>query len=475
MTYPRKTATYASSDNQMSQTQLPAAYKAALSSPKTEEAVLGAMIICPKTAIAEALQIFKRINPFYKTEHALIYESLKQMYERSNPVDLYSLSEDLTKRGRIQEAGGLNYLVNISQSVISDAHMEHHCYLLLEYQTKRVLRSLAFDLLEQSSSKEVDIFDTLEQLQKTLDDIDKLLEKREARRYYPLAMEEMEKIAKRKGNVFSGVPSSLDLLNRNVHGWQPSDLIILAARPGMGKSAFALSQGADAAEMGHAVAFFSLEMSKEQLTQRLISSHSGFPLSQIRYSLLADNEQIFIKGAIRDIPLYIDDSPDMDMRQIRIKAKKLAREKGVSFIIVDYLQLIKSKDSKYNSKEQEVSNISRSLKMLAKELNVPIMALSQLSRAVESRGGSKRPQLSDLRDSGAIEQDADIVLFLYRPEYYDHKEWDERYDRSSCIGELELLCEKHRNGGLFYNRIRCDLRTMRFKDIDSQRTLWCEP
>jgi replicative DNA helicase len=278
----------------------------------------------------------------------------------------------------------------------------------------------------------------------------------------------IEEISNKDG--LSGIPSGYDKLDKLTSGWQPSDLVIIAARPGMGKTALTLSMARNiAVNTNIPVAFFSLEMSSVQLITRLISSETGLTSEKLRTGKLEKHEweQLNVKAkALESAPLYIDDTPSLSIFDLRAKARRLASQHKIKLIIIDYLQLMTAGSSqKGGNREQEISTISRNLKALAKELDIPVIALSQLSRAVETRGGSKRPLLSDLRESGAIEQDADIVSFIYRPEYYKIDEWDDE-DQSPTDGQAELIIAKHRNGGLENIRLKFIGELGRFENLE---------
>jgi len=282
-----------------------------------------------------------------------------------------------------------------------------------------------------------------------------------------LAKKKIEEIANKEG--LSGVATGFEKLDSLTSGWQPSDLIIIAARPGMGKTALTLSMARNMAVTQQTpVAFFSLEMSSVQLITRLISAETGLSSEKLRTGKLADHEwkQLNVKvGDLEKAPLFIDDTPALSIFDLRAKARRLASQHDIKLIIVDYLQLMTAgTSSKAGNREQEISTISRNLKSLAKELDIPVIALSQLSRAVETRGGTKRPQLSDLRESGAIEQDADIVSFIYRPEYYGIEEWDDE-EHTSSIGQAEFIVAKHRNGGLDNIRMKFIGQLGKFEDL----------
>jgi len=320
-----------------------------------------------------------------------------------------------------------------------------------------------------------DVFDLLDAAESKLYDVTQGNIKRSSETAQSLvtqAKKNIEEISTKEG--MSGVPSGFTKLDELTSGWQPSDLIIIAARPGMGKTALTLSMARNIA-VGQRipVAFFSLEMASVQLITRLISSETGLSSEKLRTGKLEDHEWKQLNVGVKDLetsPLFIDDTPSLSIFDLRAKARRLASQHGIKMIMIDYLQLMTAGGSgKNGNREQEISTISRNLKALAKELNVPVIALSQLSRAVETRGGSKRPLLSDLRESGAIEQDADIVSFIYRPEYYKIDEWDDD-DASPTQGQGEFIVAKHRNGGLENIRLKFIGELGKFDNLDDFST-----
>jgi len=435
-----------------------------------EEAVLGAMLI-DKKGVDEVIDILQP-DAFYKTAHQYIFEAIYQLFQDSQPVDLLTVSSELRKKGKLETVGGEFYLVQLSQRVASSAHIEFHARIILQKFIQRSLIKISNEIIESSYKESTDVFDLLDEAESKLYDITQGNIKKSSESAQNLVIEakkRIEEISKRDG--LSGVSTGFEKLDKLTSGWQPSDLIIIAARPGMGKTALTLSMARNIAVTKQIpVAFFSLEMSSVQLITRLISAETGLSSEKLRTGKLADHEWQQLNVKVTDLekaPLFIDDSPSLSIFDLRAKARRLSSQHGIKLIVVDYLQLMTAGTStKSGNREQEISTISRNLKALAKELNIPVIALSQLSRAVETRGGTKRPMLSDLRESGAIEQDADIVSFIYRPEYYNIDEWDDD-ERSPSEGQAELIVAKHRNVGLDNIRLKFIGHLGKFEDLDS--------
>jgi replicative DNA helicase len=435
-----------------------------------EEAVLGAMLI-DKKGVDEVIDILQP-DAFYKTAHQKIFEAIFQLFQDSQPVDLLTVSSELRKKGKLETVGGEFYLVQLSQRVASSAHIEFHAIIILQKFIQRSLIKISNEIIESSYKESTDVFDLLDEAESKLYDITQGNIKKSSESAQSLVIEakkRIEEISKRDG--LSGVSTGFEKLDKLTSGWQPSDLIIIASRPGMGKTALTLSMARNIAVTKQIpVAFFSLEMSSVQLITRLISAETGLSSEKLRTGKLADHEWQQLNVKVTDLekaPLFIDDTPSLSIFDLRAKARRLSSQHGIKLIVVDYLQLMTAGTStKSGNREQEISTISRNLKALAKELNIPVIALSQLSRAVETRGGTKRPMLSDLRESGAIEQDADIVSFIYRPEYYNIDEWDDD-ERSPSEGQAELIVAKHRNGGLDNIRLKFIGHLGKFEDLDS--------
>lgn len=435
-----------------------------------EEAVLGAMMIDRK-GVDEVIDI---LNPdaFYKDAHRFIFEAIIQLFNDTQPIDLLTVSAQLKRSGKLDMVGGDFYLIQLTQKITSSAHIEYHSRIILQKFIQRSLIKVSSEIIEDSYDETTDVFDLLDKAESKLYEITQGNIKRSSETAQSLvvqAKKRIEEIANKEG--LSGIPTGFHKLDRVTSGWQPSDLIIIAARPGMGKTAFVLSMARNVAIQFHQpVALFSLEMSSVQLITRLISSETGLSSEKLRTGKLEKHEWEQLSVKVKDLekaPLYIDDTPSLSIFDLRAKARRLASQHGVRVIIVDYLQLMTAGNSSKGggNREQEISTISRNLKALAKELNVPVIALSQLSRAVETRGSSKRPLLSDLRESGAIEQDADIVSFIYRPEYYKIDEWDDE-EQSPTQGQAEFIIAKHRNGSLENIRLKFEGHLGKFDNLD---------
>lgn len=434
-----------------------------------EEVVLGAMLI-DKKGVDEAIDILHP-DAFYSKKHQVIYEAIHQLFESGEPVDLLTVANRLRQNQKLEVAGGEFYLVQLTQKVSSSAHIEFHARIVLQKYIQRSLIKISNEIINDSYDETIDVFDLLDTAESKLYDVSQgnlQSSVQTAQNLVIQAKRNIEEIANREG--LSGVPSGFTKLDKLTSGWQPSDLIIIAARPGMGKTALTLSMARNMAiDHNVPVAFFSLEMSSVQLITRLISSETGLSSETLRTGNLEKHEWEQLNVKVKDLeaaPLYIDDTPSLSIFDLRAKARRLASQYGIKVIMVDYLQLMTAGGNhKGGNREQEISTISRNLKALAKELNVPVIALSQLSRAVETRTGSKRPILSDLRESGAIEQDADIVSFIYRPEYYKIDEWDDE-ERSPTEGQAEFIVAKHRNGGLDELRLKFVGKYGRFENLE---------
>lgn len=439
-----------------------------------EEAVLGAMLIDRK-GIDDAVDILKP-EAFYKEAHRHIFEAILKLFNDSQPIDLLTVSAQLKKDAKLDLAGGDFYLIQLTQKITSSAHIEYHSRIILQKYIQRSLIKVSSEIIEDSYDETTDVFDLLDKAESKLYDITQGNIKRSSETAESLvrkAKQRIEEISKKEG--MSGIPTGFDKLDKVTSGWQPSDLVIIAARPGMGKTAFVLSMARNVAiQFNFPVAIFSLEMSSVQLITRLISSETGLSSEKLRTGKLEKHEWEQLSVKVKDLekaPLYIDDTPSLSIFDLRAKARRLASQYGVKLIIIDYLQLMTAGGGGKGggNREQEISTISRNLKALAKELDVPVIALSQLSRAVETRGSSKRPLLSDLRESGAIEQDADIVSFIYRPEYYSINEWDDN-DQTPTQGQAEFIIAKHRNGSLENIRLKFIGSLGKFDNLDDFST-----
>ena len=440
-----------------------------------EEAVLGALLI-DKNALSKIVDILHD-GAFYNEKHQHIFKSVVRLFGENQPVDILTVASDFRKEGLIKQAGGEVYLAQLSQKVSSAAHIEYHARIIIQKHIQRELIRISNEIIESAFDETTDVLELLDSSEQKLFEVAQGNLKRNYESSEALirqALERIEHISKQEG--LSGVPSGFSDLDRLTSGWQPSDLIILAARPGMGKTAFVLSMARNMAiEHDKKVAIFSLEMSSVQLITRIISSETGLNSEKLRKGDLTDYEWKNLTSGVVDLEkakLFIDDTPALSVFDLRAKVRRLASTQGLDVIIIDYLQLMTVGGSKaQGNREQEISTISRSLKSIAKELNVPVIALSQLSRAVETRSTSKRPQLSDLRESGAIEQDADIVSFIYRPQYYQIEEWE---DGSPCENEAEIIIAKHRNGSLDDVRLRFIGELAKFANKEQGSTMIME-
>ncbi len=433
-----------------------------------EQAVLGAMMI-DKKGVDDVIDILKP-ETFYKPEHQYIYEAIYNLFKDSQPIDLLTVSDRLIKEGNLQLAGGDLYLINLTQKVSSSAHIEFHSRIVLQKFIQRRLITISNEIITEAYDETTDVFDLLDSAETKLFEVtqgnlNKNSESAEG--LVEQALKKIQDISNTEG--MSGLPSGFSKLDYLTSGWQPSDLVIIAARPGMGKTAFIMSMAKNMAiDFDIPVAIFSLEMSSIQLITRMISSATGISSGKLKKGELEPHEWEQLNVKVKKLsaaPIFIDDTPSLSIFDLRAKARRLVSQHGIKIVIVDYLQLMTAGSKNSGNREQEISMISRNLKALAKELEIPVIALSQLSRAVETRGGSKRPLLSDLRESGAIEQDADIVSFIFRPEYYGNTEWDDE-EHTPCEGQAELIIAKHRNGGLENIRLKFTGYLAQFSDLE---------
>ncbi|MCQ2311257.1 MAG: replicative DNA helicase [Paludibacteraceae bacterium] len=417
-----------------------------------EESVLGALMI-EKEAFISVSDLL-RPEVFYKEQNQRIYEAIVALAVKEQPIDLYTVTEKLKSLGTLEEAGGVTYLSDLTRRVASAAHIRYHAQIIAQKATARELIRMAAEIEELGYDETQDVDDLMGKAESEIFSISQRNQKRDVTQIDPViqeAFERMEKASKNEGNI-SGIPSGFTALDKITSGWQKSDLIIIAARPAMGKTAFVLSMAKNiAVNYGRPVAMFSLEMSNVQLVNRLIMNVCEIEGDKIKNGKMSPAEWKQLEHKVNDLkgaPIYVDDTPALSVFELRSKARKLVREHNVELIIIDYLQLMNAQGMNFGSREQEVSIISRNLKALAKELDIPIIALSQLNRGVEARTGvdGKKPQLSDLRESGAIEQDADMVCFIHRPEYY-HLYSDDKTGKD-LRGLGQIIVAKHRNGAV---------------------------
>lgn len=437
-----------------------------------EEGVLGAIML-EKGAFDTVIELLKP-EVFYLDAHQRIFKAMVNLSNKSVPIDMLTVVEELKATGDLEMVGGPFYINKLTNAVVSAANILAHSRILVQRFIQRELIRVSTDTISDSYDDSMDVFDLLDvaesrlfeitnsHLRQNFEDINEVLRK---------TIEHIEEMRNRKDEM-TGVTSGFPKLDAVTYGWQPTDLIILAARPSVGKTAFALNL-ARAAVLNKkkpvTTAFFSLEMASNQLVTRILSAEAEIPMKSISRGTLEDYEMVQLQkkgiSALQDAPLFIDDSPALNIFELRAKCRRLKNRHDLGLVIIDYLQLMSGSGDRNSNREQEISKISRDLKGLAKELKVPIIALSQLSREVEKRTSSnKMPQLSDLRESGAIEQDADMVMFLYRPEYHDLKE-DEH--GNSTKDQVQLKIAKHRNGNLETLNFQAQLHYQKFVEDNS--------
>jgi len=408
---------------------------------EAERAVLGAMML-GEEAIAKIIEFLDE-TCFYRDSNRRVFDSIIALYQKGEPADLVTVREELKSAGNLEAAGGEIYLTELLDEVATTANVEHYARIVLETAIKRKLINALTGVVGDAYDTGEEAVDLLDRAEQTIFGLSERRLRTGARTLEEVlhtTFELIEKAHQRKGGL-SGVPTGFSLLDEKLAGLQPSDLIIIAGRPSMGKTAFALNVARNAAVEGEIpVAFFSIEMSAHQLAQRMLCSEARLDIHAVRTGRLppTDWQKLSMSvGRLAEARVYIDDSASLSVLEFRAKARRLKAEHDIGLVIVDYLQLMTG--PRAESRQIEITMISRALKALAKELAIPVVALSQLSRAVETRGGSRRPQLSDLRESGALEQDADVVLFMYREEYYQR-------DKPEVQGQAELIIGKQRNG-----------------------------
>ncbi len=434
-----------------------------------EEVVLGALMIDQK-AMPECYEIIgDRSDVFYKDAHKHIYEAIVRLFEKDMGIDLLTVSSQLKKNQKLDSIGGDFYLIGLTQRVSTSAHMEFHCRIIMQKFVQRDSIKVANDIINNAYDDTVDIFDLLEDSQKKIDETSTFLNKKKPESLKAIAHKFITQEVKSK----TSVPSKFDKINTKTGGYHAPDLVIIAARPGMGKTAYILNEIKHQAKIGIPVGFLSLEMSSPQILGRLIAEEFGIDSGAIKRNNLTISEKEVVAKEIykvADLPIQIRDEGALSVNSAKTTIGKWVRQDKVRIVYIDYLQLMTPGGSrKYGTREQEISYISGRLKSIAKEYEICIVALSQLSRGVEHRGGSKRPMLSDLRESGAIEQDADVVKFLYRPEYYKIDEWG---DGTPTAGQCEIDIAKIREGEVGPTLVACNLKYMRFEDLDKNQDDW---
>jgi replicative DNA helicase len=437
-----------------------------------EEAVLGACML-EKDTFAQITEIIQTPECFYFESNKKIYGAMRRLFDKGMPVDLLTITEELRKTSELEIVGGAYYLTKLTMSVLSSAHAEAHARIIMEKFIQRELIRISSTIIADAYEDSADVFDLLDKAEVGLYEItDKHLRKN-FKSLQEIMKDTMEEIseARKKTDDITGIPSGFKALDRITAGWQRTDLIILAARPSVGKTAFALNLAMNAAmNPGKAfpVAVFSLEMGAGQIVKRMLSAVTEVSMEAITKGKMAEHEFLQMTtrmSKLTDAKIFLDDQAALNIFELRAKARRLKNQHDIQLIIIDYLQLMQGSVEKGGNREQEISKISRDLKALAKELEVPIIALSQLNRSVETRGQSKMPQLSDLRESGAIEQDADMVMFLYRQEYYG---LPNDQNGETVEGETVIKIAKHRNGSTGEEKVRFIKEYQRFVDMDEK-------
>lgn len=408
---------------------------------EAEQAIIGSMLT-DRDAVVSAIEVLKE-EDFYREDNKAIYTAILNLYNRAEPIDIITVKAELESMGKFEQVGGLEYLAELPEKVPTTANAMKYIKIVEEKSTLRRLIKTANEIIELGYNPTEDVEDIMEGAEKKIFNI---MQEKNQKGYTPIkdvlveSFTQLEELYNRKQHI-TGVPSGFTELDYRTAGFHGSELILIAARPAMGKTAFALNIASNAAIKSNTpVAVFSLEMSKEQLVNRIMCSEAMVDSNKVRTGKLEEDDWTKLAGSIgplSEAEIFIDDTPGINIMEIRAKCRKLKLEKNIGLIVIDYLQLIQGSGKRNGSREQEISEISRSLKILAKELNVPVIALSQLSRAAEQRP-DHRPMLSDLRESGAIEQDADIVMFLYRDDYYNQD--SEKKDIA------EVIIAKHRGG-----------------------------
>ncbi len=436
-----------------------------------EEVVLGAMML-EKEAVNTVIDIL-RPEVFYKDAHQRIFAAIKSLFGKAEAIDILTVTNELRLSGELEIVGGPYFISQLTNRVVSAANIEFHARILIQKFIQRELIRISSEIIHDAYEDTTDVFDLLDKSEANLFSVSELNIRRQ-----PTTMPELVQVAikeieaaRKHDATLRGVPSGYSELDRITQGWQKSDLIILAARPSMGKTAFALNLARNAAvTYNRPVAFFSLEMSSVQLVTRLISTEASIPADKLRSGKLEQREwtQLVTKiSPLIDAKIIIDDTPQMSIFELRAKCRRMKQQFDIQMVYIDYLQLMTTGGENRGNREQEIANISRSLKSLAKELDIPVLALSQLSRSVENRPGSKKPILSDLRESGSIEQDADLVIFIYRPEYYGLAG---DADNPNTEGLAVINIAKHRNGKLGDVNLRFVNQFARFDDPESAFT-----
>lgn len=429
-----------------------------------ERQVLGTLITYPET-ISEQYHLLN-IHLFSTSVHQTLYEIMMSAWKTYGAVDLLILHQELRKQ---KQSDLTTYSLELTKTIGSSAHLEFHIMILVQLSAKRDFIVKFGSLLQIAKTPDNDIFDIRDKAFEYFDNLflERFIENnKRIETFSDLVLKVQQKFEKIQNGTLTGIESSLSIINKAFGGWQKSDLTIVAGRPGMGKTAFLVQQVVDVAVQGKAVGIFSLEMSAEQITGRIITNYTDIPNSSILRKGLKDNElhrYLNLRDTLFELKIHIDDTSAISIQNLKMKAKMMQLKYDIKILFIDYLQLITC--DKTNNREQEISKISRELKALAKDLNIPVVALSQLSRNVEQRM-DKRPLLSDLRDSGAIEQDADEVIFLFRPEYYGIETWGNEYNTEPTENQAEIIIQKNRHGGILSERCQVNMATSKFMNFN---------
>lgn len=430
-----------------------------------EEAVLGALML-ERDAYLIASGLLEA-DVFYKDAHQRIFRAIQKLSSNEAPIDLLTVTESLRQSGELEQVGGAYYLAQLTSRVASAAHIEFHARIIVQKYLQRKLIGVCTELQEMAYDEATDVSDLMDKAQRSILDLADGKIKKETAEIAPIIDEALKGIreAAEKPDGINGVPSGFRALDAVTTGWQPSDLVIIAARPAMGKTAFVLSMARNMAVIHkQPVAIFSLEMSAVQLVTRLIASETELSSAKLKTGRLTEEEWKQLHGRIKalvEAPIFVDDTPALSIFELRAKCRRLKQKYGMKVLIIDYLQLMTAGADMRGNREQEVSLISRQLKIIAKELSVPVLALSQLNRGVESRP-DKKPILSDLRESGSIEQDADMVLFIHRPEKYGITD----HEGQSLVGIANIIIAKYRNGATQEVNLRFRAELTQFCDLE---------
>lgn len=440
---------------------------------RLEEAILGAILI-EKNALDDIM--FLKAEHFYSEQHQTIFEAIDNLIKAHKPVDILNVVSELRSIGKLELVGGAYYISELTSRVSSSANIESHSRTIYEYALKRELIQIASLTHHDAYEDTTDVFELIDKLSKLIFELTAFQESGQAESILEIAKRQVISIGERMRMTGpSGLITGFNRLDRATNGWQPTDLIVVAADSSMGKTALVCSSIRITARK-HPVAVFSLEMSKEQLYNRIIGMENEIDVSSIQSGKIGEHEYHLIVSdhkRAHELKIYIDDTPSITITQLRKKARRLIQLYGIQEIVVDYIQLMAGEDTKGKTREQIVASISSGLKSIAKELKVPVIALSQLSRANKIRGGDKRPQLSDLRDSGAIEQDADLVIFLYRPEYHKMKTVIlPSGEEISSEGFAELIIAKFRKGSLQTIPLTFKANFTKFIDYEARPTIF---